>query len=150
MNYWLIKSEPTSYSIDDLKKDKRTAWTGVRNYQARNFMMQMKMGDEVIFWHSSAEVIGAAGIAKVCSQPYPDEYQFDKKSDYYDKLSTKAKPRWYLVDFCFVKKLKKIISLEEIKTDKKLSGIMVAKPGIRLSVQPISKPHYQHLIRLTI
>jgi predicted RNA-binding protein with PUA-like domain len=145
MNYWLIKSEPSNYSIDDLKRDKRTAWTGVRNYQARNHMKSMSVGDLVIFWHSSTEIIGAVGVAKVCSKPYPDEYQFDRKSDYYDAKSTKANPRWWLVDFCFVSKFTQPITLADIKSNKKLAGIMVAKPGVRLSVQPVSQQHFEIL-----
>src|SRR6266516_4146075 len=99
MNYWLIKSEGSCYSIDDLKKDKRTAWTGVRNYQARNFMRDgMKVGDLVLFYHSSSDPTGIYGIVKVTSKPYPDRTALDKKDMHYDPKSTEENPIWMLVD----------------------------------------------------
>lgn len=148
MKYWLIKSEPSSYSINDLAKDKKTAWTGVRNYQARNNMKAMAVGDQVIFWHSSANPPAAAGVVKVCSKAYADEYQFDKKSDYYDRKSSKANPRWMLVDFCFVKKFKNPVTLQTIKKNLKLKGIVVASQGSRLSVQPMSENHFKEIVKL--
>lgn len=147
MNHFLIKSEPSTYSIDDLKKDKKTPWTGIRNYVARNVMRdEMKPGDLVLFYHSSCEPPHVAGIAKVASEAYPDPTQFDSKSDYYDPKSTKEKPIWMLVDMAFVKKAKKILTLEEIKADPKLKEmILVQKKGQRLSVQPVTKKEFEYI-----
>ncbi|OHB25776.1 MAG: EVE domain-containing protein [Parcubacteria group bacterium RIFOXYD2_FULL_52_8] len=144
MNHWLMKTDVGDYSIDDLKRDKKTAWVGVRNYQARNYMRdQMQVGDLIFFYHSIADPSGIAGVAKVASKPYPDPTQFDKKSKYYDPKATKEKPIWFLVDIAFVKKFKRFVSLEEIKVNPKLAGIMVAQKGCRLSVQPVSAEHFK-------
>jgi predicted RNA-binding protein with PUA-like domain len=114
-NYWLIKSEPETYGIDHLKADKKTAWTGVRNFQARNFMQTMKIGDPVLFYHSSCKVPGVYGIATVASAPYPDPTQFDASSHYYEPRATTQKPVWYLVDVAFVRKLEEPIRLPQIR-----------------------------------
>ena len=120
MRHWLMKSEPDEFSIDDLAKKKVEPWTGVRNYQARNFIRDgMQVGDGVLFYHSSCEVPGVAGIAEVASAPYPDPTQFDRKSDYYDAASKREEPRWYLVDVKFKRKLKRTI-------EKKLAGLAAA------------------------
>ena len=149
MHYFLLKSEPDTYSIDDLKKDKKTPWSGVRNYQARNIMRdQMKPGDLVLFYHSSCSPPHIAGLAKVASTPYPDLTQFDPKSDYFDPKSSPEAPRWMLVDVAFVRKAKTILTLEEIKKDPKLKNMLVIKKGQRLSVQPVSKEEYQHIEKL--
>lgn len=149
MNYWLIKSEPDCYSIDHLKKDKRTPWNGVRNYQARNFMRDsMKVGDLALFHHSSTKIPGVYGIAKVVSAPHPDMSAFDKKDEHYDPKSIKEKPTWICVDFAFVEKFPRLVSLEEIKRDSKLGGIMVAQVGSRLSIQPVSKSHFERIVDL--
>ena len=130
MNYWLMKSEPGDYSIDDLKRDKKIPWDGVRNYQARNFMRdEMEIGDQVIFYHSNANPPHIAGFAQVASKSYPDATQFDKKSKYYDAKSTKENPRWMLVDISYVNTCKQILSLSDIKADSKLDGIRVAQKG---------------------
>lgn len=110
-NFWLMKSEPESYGIDHLKKDRKTAWTGVRNFQARNYMREMKPGDQVLFYHSSCKVPGVYGIAEVASPPYPDPTQFDPKSPYYEKRATEAKPIWDLVDISFLKKFDEPVTL---------------------------------------
>ncbi len=150
MQYWLVKSEPSSYSIDDLKVDKRTAWTGVRNYQARNFMRdEMRVGDQVLFYHSNADPAGVAGIAKVVSTPYPDPTAFDKKSDYYDEKSKKENPRWLLVDIGFVKKFKEVIPLSDLRKEKMLSRMRLLEPGQRLSVMPVTKEEFEHIISMT-
>lgn len=150
MNYWLIKSEGDCYSIDNLKKDKKTTWNGVRNYQARNFMRDsMKVGDLVLFYHSNSKPIGVYGVAKVASAPHPDGTALDKNDEHYDPKSTKEKPIWECVDFAFVEKLQRPISLEEIKHDHKLGGIMVAQRGSRLSIQPVSKAHFERIIDLS-
>ena len=146
MNYWLIKSEADVYSIDDLKRDKKTPWDGVRNYQARNFMRdKMEIGDKVIFYHSNDKPPHIAGFAKVASKPYPDETQFDKKSHYFDPKSSRENPRWFLVDMAFVQKCKKAISLETLKKDKNLLGMPLLQKGQRLSVQTVSQAHFEYI-----
>ncbi|MBY0328533.1 EVE domain-containing protein [Patescibacteria group bacterium] len=146
MNYWLLKSEGDCYSIDDLKKDKKTAWTGVRNYQARNFMRDsMKVGDGVLFYHSNATPTGVYGIAKIVSTPHADETQFDIKDDHYDLKSKKENPTWVCVDIGFVKKFDEPVSLTEIKIDPALDGMMVRATGSRLSVQPVSEKHFTYI-----
>lgn len=148
MNYWLMKSEPEVYSIDNLKKDETTWWEGVRNYQARNFMMNdMQPGDLVLFYHSNAEPSGIAGIAKVSAKAEPDKTQFDKKSDYYDPKSTKEKPIWYCVQVQFQKSFKSVISLSDLKNHKELADMLVLKKGQRLSVQPVDKMHFEFVTK---
>jgi predicted RNA-binding protein with PUA-like domain len=141
VHYWLIKSEPNVYSIDDLRRDKRTAWTGVRNYQARNHMRAMKKGDLLLFYHSSAEPTGVAGLAKVVKEAYPDPTQFDRKSEYHDPKSAKDDPRWWLVDVGFVERFGEPVSLQAIKTEKRLKD-MVLVNNSRLSVQPVTSDEY--------
>ena len=143
MNYWLMKSEPGDYSIDDLKREKRAMWDGVRNYQARNYMRDdMQIGDRVIFYHSNANPPHIAGLAEVASEPYDDPTQFDKKDSHYDPKSKQEKPTWQLVDVKYVSKCSKPIPLEEIKSDKELSKMVVAQKGSRLSIQPVEKKHF--------
>ena len=140
MHYWLMKTEPDEFSIDDLSKKKVEPWTGVRNYQARNFMRDgMQIGDGVLFYHSSCEVPGVAGIAEVASAAYPDPSQFDKKSDYYDAASKPEEPRWLLVDVKFKRKLKRVVALTELKDRKELAGFPLIARGNRLSVLPVTK-----------
>jgi predicted RNA-binding protein with PUA-like domain len=142
-NFWLMKSEPDVFSIDDLQRLGKTAWEGVRNYTARNSMRDaMKIDDMVIFYHSSAEPSGAAGLARVCSAAYPDATQFDPNSEYYDPKSTREDPRWFLVDVAFVEKFPRIVTLAELKAEKKLKDMAVVQKGQRLSVQPVSPRHY--------
>lgn len=145
-NFWLIKSEPTTYSIDHLKADASTPWTGIRNYQARNYMRDsMKVGDLCLFYHSSAkkaEDIGVAGIAKVVSKPYPDPSAKDKKSDYFEPNS---KIVWELVDIKFVKKFPRLVPLSEIKADSKLANMLVIKKGMRLSIQPVDEKDFLYI-----
>ena len=142
MQYWLIKSEPDCYSIDDFKKDKKTSWSGVRNYQARNFMKAMKKGDLALFYHSSAEPKAVVGVAKVVKEAHPDTTALNKKDDHYDPKATKANPIWYMVDFGFVEKFKTPVTLSQIKINPKLEGIPLTQQGSRLSVQPVSKEHF--------
>lgn len=145
-----MKSEADCYSIDDLKNDKTTSWGGVRNYQARNFMMNdMSVGDTVFFYHSGGtkEIpAGIYGLATVSKIAHPDITQFDKKNDHYDPKATKEKPIWYCVDIKFSKKLKNPMTLAEVKFDPNLSGIMLAQTGSRLSIQPVSQNHGEYLI----
>lgn len=153
MQYWLMKSEGDCYSIDDLKRDKRTPWGGVRNYQARNFMRDdMRVGDLVLFYHSNGDTqnpSGVYGIAKVSSKAHADQTALDPKDEHYDPKSTKENPIWECVDVSFVKKLARSVSLGEIKIDPKLSGILVAQKGQRLSIQPVSKAHFERIIALS-
>lgn len=149
MKYWLMKSEPEVFSIDDLKKNKETFWDGVRNYQARNYMMKdMTVGDLVLFYHSNAEPSGVAGIAKVSKKASADPTQFDKKSDYYDAKSTKENPRWQAVHIGFVEKFKRFISLEEIRSEKALKDMVLLQKGSRLSVQPVTETQFEILCHI--
>jgi predicted RNA-binding protein with PUA-like domain len=150
MRYWLMKTEPDEFSIDDLAKKKVEAWTGVRNYQARNFMRDgMQVGDGVLFYHSSCEIPGVAGIAEVASAAYPDPSQFDRKSDYYDAASKREEPRWYLVDVKFKRKLKRTIALTELKERAaELEGFPLLARGNRLSVLPVTKAQWDFILKL--
>lgn len=147
-SFWLMKSEPDVFSITHLKKQKTTLWEGVRNYQARNFMMQMKQGDSILFYHSSADPSGLAGLATVSKTVIPDPTQFDKKSEYYDPKATKEKPIWYCPEVKFISEFKKFIPLEQLKKDKKLSTMLVIKKGQRLSVQPVTEAEFNHILKL--
>lgn len=149
MNYWLMKSEPDVFSIDDLAKRRVEPWTGVRNYQARNFMKEMKLGDQVLFYHSSAEHIGVAGLMSVAREAYPDPTQFDKKSEYFDPKSTKDKPRWEMVDVQFVEKFKALVTLDQLRGEPKLTGLILLQKGTRLSVIPVSAEHFKLILKLS-
>lgn len=147
--YWLMKSEPDCFSIDDLARCPRqtTAWDGVRNYQARNFMRdQMKIGDQVFFYHSNCKQPGIVGIAEVVSTPYPDFTAFDPTSEHPDPTSTPDNPRWFLVDIRFVRKFPSIISLERLKQQPALSDMQLLKKGNRLSVLPISTLAWHYIV----
>ena len=149
--YWLMKSEPDAYSIDDLarEKNKTTCWDGVRNYQARNLMRDdMKKGDLVLFYHSSTKPPGVAGVARVVRESYPDHTAQDKKSKYYDEKSTADNPRWFMVDIKLVKKFKRLIPLDELKSLKALDGMVLLQKGSRLSVQPVTKKQYETILKL--
>ena len=147
--FWLMKSEPLSYSIEDLERDKTAFWDGVRNYQARNFMMQdMRPGDPVLFYHSNAKPPGVAGLAVVALPAKPDVTAFDKSSQYYDPRSTKDKPRWFAVTVRFKEAFPALIPLERLRGEPALKGMLVLKKGQRLSVQPVEKPHYDFILRL--
>jgi len=141
--YWLLKSEPTCYSIDDLKHDKKAVWSGVRNYQARNFIRDgMKKGDGVLFYHSSSNPSEVVGIAKIVSNPFSDPTASNKKSEYFDPKSTVENPIWYAVEVGFVKKLQNPVTLQRIKTDNSLKNMAVAQKGSRLSVMPVLEKHF--------
>lgn len=145
--YWLMKSEPDVYSIDDLERDGSTHWEGVRNYKARNNMKAMSVGDEVLFYHSNAKPPGVAGIARVCREAYPDKFQFDRKSKYFDAKSDPDDPRWYLVDVEFVAKADEVVGLPEIKADPALADMELNRYG-RLSVQSVKKAEFEHVKRM--
>lgn len=146
--YWLMKSEPDSYSIDDLQRDGSEPWDGVRNYQARNFMRDMKVGDLALFYHSNAKPPGVAGVCRISKEAYPDPTQFDRKSRYYDPKSTRESPRWSLVDVSFVEKFDDEISLPVLKDTPQLDGMRVTQKGARLSVQPVDKKHFKHVLKM--
>jgi predicted RNA-binding protein with PUA-like domain len=146
--YWLMKSEPETFSLDQLKKDHHTWWTGVRNYQARNNMMAMEPGDTVIFYHSSCEPPGIAGLAKVSKKAAPDETQFDKKSEYFDPKASKEKPRWFCPKIEFVKAFKDFIPLENLRQEKALQEMVLLQKGSRLSVQPVGEKEFSHILKL--
>lgn len=147
--YWLFKSEPTTYSIDHLKKEGQTEWWGIRNYQVRNMLRdQVAPGDGVLFYHSNAKVIGIAGTAVVASKGYPDTEQFRKGSDYYDPKSRPEKPQWYSCDVKFQKKFSRVITLDELRQDKKLAGLLILRPGSRLSVTPVTEKDFQRILSL--
>ena len=147
--HWLMKTEPDTFSIDDLKQRKREPWDGVRNYQARNFMRDgMRPGDKVFFYHSNCAVPGIVGIAEVATDAYPDPSQFDPKSKYFDAGSSRDNPRWMLVDVKFVKKLKRTISLDELKGDPALEGMALLRKGNRLSVMPVEAAHWEYILAL--
>lgn len=149
--YWLLKSEPGSYSIDDLKRDGKTSWDGVRNYQARNFMRdEMTVGDLALFYHSNAEPPGVAGIARVCGKAHPDETAFDPKDSHYDPKSTPVRPVWMAVDAAFVEKFPRLIALEEIRKEPRFKGMLLLKPGQRLSVQPVSRKHFELIKKMQL
>ncbi len=149
MRHWLIKSEPDVFSIDDLAKVEREPWSGVRNYQARNFMWkEMKPGDLALFYHSNAKPPGVTGIARVVRIPYPDPTQFDAKSEYHDPKSKPENPRWWLTDFEFVGKFPEMLTLEAIKADPVLSEMMVCQRGTRLSINPVDPLHFKRACKL--
>ena len=150
MAYWLMKSEPDECSIDDVlrAKERITPWSGVRNYQARNFMKdRMKVGDGVLFYHSSCPEPGIAGLAEVATPAYPDASQFDRKSPYYDKDSKKEAPRWFNVDVRALRKTR-LISLEEMKKQKPLAKMVTLRPGNRLSITPVTEAEWNHIQKL--
>jgi len=148
-HYWLMKSEPDAFSIDDLKRKKQEAWDGVRNYQARNYMRDgMRVGDKVFFYHSNCAEPGIVGIATVATDAYPDPSQFDPKSKYFDPGSSRDNPRWLLVDVKFARKLKRTITLKELQLDPALDGMVLVRKGSRLSVQPVEAAHWEHILGL--
>ena len=150
MAYWLMKSEPDECSIDDVlaARDRIMPWSGVRNYQARNFMRdRMKVGDGVLFYHSSCPEPGIAGLAEVASTAYPDASQFDRKSPYYDKDSKKDAPRWFNVDVRALRKTR-LMSLPELKQQKPLAKMVTLRPGNRLSITPVTEAEWNHIQKL--
>ncbi len=149
MACWLMKSEPDVYSIDDLQRDGQEMWDSIRNYQARNMMRDdMRIGDPIFFYHSSCKEPGVVGIAEVASKPYPDPVQFDKQSRYFDAKSDPDNPRWILVDVKFVRKLKRNITLTEIKAEKILADMILTRKGNRLSIMPVEKEHWDKILSL--
>ena len=148
MKTWLMKTEPDVFSIDDLARKKSAPWDGVRNYQARNHMRAMDVGDLILFYHSSTEPPGVAGVARVSREAHPDPTAWDRKSDYFDPRSTAEKPLWFMVDVAFVEKFPTYVPLDRLKADPKLSGMLVARRGMRLSVQPVDAGHFARVVEL--
>lgn len=148
--YWLMKSEPEDFSIDDLARVKVEPWTGVRNYQARNFMRAMQPGDGVLFYHSNAEVPGVYGLAEVASAAYPDPTQFDRKSKYFDEKATREQPRWDLVDVRYVRTLKRAITLDDMRGQAEKLGedFALIRKGNRLSVLPVTAAQWKTILSL--
>lgn len=146
--FWLMKSEPDVYSIDDLARERRGQWEGVRNYQARNHLRAMRKGDLALFYHSSTEPPGVAGLARICGEAREDATQFDPKSPYYDPKSSPDAPRWSLVDVEFVERFAALVTLARIKADPALEGMLVTRRGMRLSVQPVEPSHFCRVLEL--
>jgi predicted RNA-binding protein with PUA-like domain len=141
--HWLMKCEPAAYTIDDLARDGRTSWEGVRNFQARNFMRDdMQEGDEVLFYASNADPSGVTGLARIARAGYPDPFAWKKGHKYYDEASTKATPVWYSVDLAYVDTFAAVVSLETMKHTTGLEQMMVIQKGSRLSVQPVTKAEF--------
>jgi predicted RNA-binding protein with PUA-like domain len=148
MKYWLVKSEPSVFSIEDLRRDKTTLWDGVRNYQARNFLREMQVGDEVLLYHSNAEPPGVAGIATVKAAAIADPSQFDPKSDYYDSGASKDEPRWFSPLLAFKCAFKNYLELEDLRKNPKLKGLVLLKRGNRLSVMPVSEKEFEAIVQM--
>jgi predicted RNA-binding protein with PUA-like domain len=152
MAYWLMKSEPDCFSIDDLaaRPQQTERWDGVRNYQVRNlFRDQFRVGDQAFFYHSSCAEPGIVGLMRISSEAYPDPTQFDPKADHFDPKSTRENPRWLLVDVTFEEKLAKPVTLATLRANEaKLKGLAVLQPGSRLSVTPVSEAHWNTILRL--
>ncbi len=147
--YWLMKCEPEAYAIDDLERDGTTTWEGVRNFTARNFMRdEMKVGDGVLFYASSAEPSGVTGVAEISREGYPDPFAFKKGHHYYDEKSDPKKPTWYMVDVRFVEKFPEIVPLATLKETPGLERMMVTQKGSRLSVQPATKEEFEIVRKL--
>lgn len=149
MPYWLMKSEPEVFSIADLRRAKRTAWEGVRNYQARNFMRdKMRIGDLVLLYHSNAEPSGIAGVARVTKESHPDPTQFDRKSEYFDPKATTEKPIWMMVEVDFVEEFPSVLPLDLLRRQKPLAKMLLLRKGSRLSVMPVSPGEWGHIAKL--
>ncbi len=149
MRHWLIKSEPDVFGIDHLAAAKCEPWSGVRNYQARNFMWKdMQPGDLALFYHSNAKPPGIVGIARVAGDTYPDPTQFDTTSEYYDSKATLDNPRWWLRDFQFVSKFSEMLTLETLKSDAILCEMLVCLKGTRLSITPVDPLHFKRVRKL--
>jgi predicted RNA-binding protein with PUA-like domain len=153
MQYWLLKTEPDSFSVDDLAAApaRRTAWDGVRNFQARNMLRdRMRKGDQVFIYHSSCEVPGIAGVAEVVREGYPDDTAFDRKHHHYDPDSDPGNPRWFMVDVKLKRRLKRVIALDELRAHaaKELKGMVLLRKGNRLSVMPVEPAHFRFILSL--
>lgn len=148
MKHWLMKSEPDVYGIADLERDGRTSWEGVRNYQARNLMREMTVGDLVVFYHSNTDPSGAAGLCKVARAAYPDDTARDPRSPYHDPRATAENPVWDRVDVAFLERFPRVVALRDIRMNPACRGMLLLARGSRLSVQPLTKAHFETLVRM--
>ncbi len=148
MAYWLMKSEPDAFSIDDLKRDGQTHWDGIRNYQARNYMREMQVGDAVLFYHSNCRPPGIVGTMKVIKTVYPDHTAFDPKDPHFDPKSNANQPRWEMVDLAYVSTFPKMLSLAQLRLEPALSTMFILRKGNRLSITPVTKEEWQVIFRL--
>ena len=151
MNYWLFKTEPESFSIEDLDKSKNqtTFWDGVRNYRARNILRdEIKKGDSVLFYHSSTDPLAIMGYCEVVKEGYQDHTQFDPKNDHFDPKAKKESPTWFMVDIKLVKEFKTPVTLDQIRSNPKLKNITLIQKGNRLSVMPVSKSEFEEILRM--
>ncbi|GAC12510.1 EVE domain-containing protein [Paraglaciecola chathamensis] len=149
MQYWLFKTEPDAFSIDDLaaRPNQTEHWDGIRNYQARNFLRdEVKQGDKVFIYHSSCKEVGIAGLAEVVKEAYPDHTQFDPESHYYDPKSSPENPRWVMVDVTFIEKFPDVLALKKIKTMPEISEVGLVKKGHRLSIMPVNEQEFSALL----
>lgn len=146
--HWLMKTEPEAYAIHDLERDGRQGWDGVRSFQARNHMRAMRLGDRVLFYHSSVSPPGVAGLAKVVRLAYPDPSQFDPESPYFDRRSSEKRTLWEMVDIAFVERFASLVPLSDLRQEAALAGMLATKRGLRLSVQPVEAAHYDHIVEL--
>ncbi|MCF7815686.1 MAG: EVE domain-containing protein [Candidatus Pacebacteria bacterium] len=150
MKYWLMKTEPSCYSVDDLMRDGVSMWDDVRNYQARNFIRdEMENGDRVLFYHSNTKPIGIAGVAEISGSAYSDPTQFDSSSYKFDDKSTKSSPRWFAIDVKFIARFSEPVTLTELKRDPFFDDMLVTQKGMRLSVQPVAKKHFIRIVNLS-
>jgi predicted RNA-binding protein with PUA-like domain len=145
---WLMKTEPETFSIEDLERLGRTAWDGVRNYQARNYMQEMAVDDPVIIYHSNADPPGVAGLGRVVEPAHPDASAIDPASPYFDAASSVASPRWFCVDVGFVQRAPRFVPLAELRADPALTALPLVQRGTRLSVMPVEAPAFEHICRL--
>lgn len=149
-SFWLMKTEPACYSIDDLLNETITSWDGIRNYQARNFMRdKMQIGDGVLFYHSSTNPAGVTGLAKVCKTAYPDHTAQDPENRHFDPKASKEKPIWMMIDVEFIEKFNKLISISELRSYPELDGMLLFQKGQRLSIQPVEKKHFDFIVKLS-
>lgn len=151
MNYWLFKTEPESFSIQDLKKsnNQTTFWDGVRNYRARNILRdEIKKGDGVLYYHSSTEPLAIMGYCEVVKEGYPDHTQFDPKNDHFDPKAKKESPTWFMVDIKLMKEFKTPVTLDQIRANPKLKNITLIQRGNRLSVMPVTKSEFEEILRM--
>ncbi|HEV7487923.1 MAG TPA: EVE domain-containing protein [Thermoanaerobaculia bacterium] len=149
MKYWLMKCEPSAYTIERLSRDGTTSWEGVRNYQARNFMRdEMKKGDRVLFYASNADPSGVTGVAEIAREAYADKFATKKGHDYYDPKATAENPIWYMVDLGFIETFPHIVPLETLKSTPGLEEMVVTKKGSRLSIQPVTKSEFDIVVKL--
>jgi predicted RNA-binding protein with PUA-like domain len=146
--FWILKSEPDSFSIDDLERVGTTSWDGVRNYQARNYLRAQRKGDRVLFYHSSCAEPGVVGIAEIARVAYPDDSAFDPDDKHYDPKSDPSDPTWYMPDVKFVRKLPRVVTLHELQGRPELEGLLLTRKGNRLSVMPATKEHFDFIVAL--